>query len=232
MVYHYGNVRALLLALLALARPERRAIVSRPKRWWGNVRAARDEACLAVDLYNRSNEPRAFEGFVVHMHLAWLYLLQAEMTRDGIDYRYRRGPRRIEYVNGEPKLWDLAKSAVHRFPAPGPVRANLEFFIALRNKVEHRYSAHQEALALAVSGHAQALLVNFDNELVDQFGPDQTLAARLRFPIFVGTFSEGGEASLRSLHSRLPKDLRTFLSCYHAALDQTLADDQRLYTAV
>lgn len=199
----------------------------RPHRCWGFVRAARDEACLAVDLHNRSNEPRSFEAFVVHMHLAWLYLLQAEMVRDGVDYRYHRNARRLEYVDGEPKLWDLAKSVAHRFPDKGPIRANIEFFIALRNKIEHRYSSHQDALSLATGGHAQALLLNFDKELVDQFGDSQTLAARLRFPIFVGTFSDSGDASLRALQKRLPKALRHFLSTYHAALDPAVADDQR-----
>lgn len=201
--------------------------MSRPRRWWANVCAARDEACLAVDLYNRSGVPRAFEGFVVHMHLAWLYLLQAEMMRDGVDYRYRRGLHRIQYVDGEPKRWDLARSVTHRFPTSDPVRENLTFFIALRNKIEHRYSAHQQALVLAVGGHAQALLINFDRELVDQFGAEHTLAARLRFPIFVGTFSDSGEASLRALRACLPKALQTFLSTYHAALDPAVADDQR-----
>ena len=51
--------------------------------------AAVDEACLAVRLYNDPAERRSFEAFIVHMHLAWLYLLHAELTRDSIDYRYR-----------------------------------------------------------------------------------------------------------------------------------------------
>jgi len=36
------------------------------------VDASRDEAQLAVRLYNDPAEARSFEGFVVHMHLAWL----------------------------------------------------------------------------------------------------------------------------------------------------------------
>jgi hypothetical protein len=52
------------------------------------VEASRDEATLAVRLYNDATDIRSFEGFVVHMHLAWLYLLYAEFTRDKIDYRY------------------------------------------------------------------------------------------------------------------------------------------------
>ena len=41
-------------------------------------------------LYNDPTEHRSFEGFVVHMHLAWVYLLHAEFEREGIDYRNGR----------------------------------------------------------------------------------------------------------------------------------------------
>ena len=88
------------------------------------------------------------------MHLAWLYLLHAEFERDGVDYRYwlKDNPRRLEKVNGEPKRWDLAKSVLERWPDQMAVRANIEFFIALRNKIEHRYTRFQQELALAVGG--------------------------------------------------------------------------------
>ena len=51
------------------------------------VDASKDEALLAVDLYNQSKRPRRLEAFFVHMHLAWLYLLHARFRRDGVDYR-------------------------------------------------------------------------------------------------------------------------------------------------
>jgi hypothetical protein len=46
----------------------------RPK-WWHKLQASKQEALLAVDLYNRSGESRRLEAFVVHMQIAWLYLL-------------------------------------------------------------------------------------------------------------------------------------------------------------
>jgi len=45
--------------------------VARPKKHWPMVEASRDEASLAVGLYNDATDIRSFEGFVVHMHLAW-----------------------------------------------------------------------------------------------------------------------------------------------------------------
>ncbi|MGY6653687.1 DUF3644 domain-containing protein [Amycolatopsis sp. TRM77291] len=99
------------------------------------VDASRDEAQFAVRLSNAPSEVRSFEGFVVHMHLAWLYLLHAELTRDSIDFRYWRArgrTRRLERIEGEPKRWDLATCVQHRWPdKSAPVRANLEFLVAL-----------------------------------------------------------------------------------------------------
>lgn len=192
------------------------------------VTAACDEACLAARLYNDPAEQRSFEGFVVHMHLAWLYLLHAELARDGIDIRYReqRARRRLVKVDGEPKLWELAKCVRERWLKDNdPVRKNIEFFIALRNKIEHRYARLQQTLALAVAGHAQAHLLDLEEELTSQFGSSYSLASRLRFPVFIGTFTPAGEQTLRQLQAKLPAPLRGFISSYHAGLDQATQED-------
>lgn len=197
---------------------------------WPIVDASRDEASLAVRLYNDPAEVRSFEGFVVHMHLAWLYLLHAQLTRDGVDYRYRRkdNPRLLEKVGGEPKRWELTRCIKERWPDPkNPIRANLEFFIGIRNRVEHRYARQQQALAVVVGGQAQALLLNYEEELVAQFGSAASLATRLRFPVFIGSFTDEGERTLRRLRSSLPASLRTFISSYHAELDPTTSADPR-----
>ena len=194
------------------------------------VEASRDEASLAVRLYNDATDIRSFEGFVVHLHLAWLYLLHSEFTRDNIDYRYwkRDNPRRLERIDGEPKQWELARSVRERWPdSRNPVRANLDFFIGLRNKVEHRFARDHAALAAAVSGQAQAMLLNYEKELTDQFGIASSLATRLRFPVFIGSFTGEGEKALLQLRKRLPASLRKFLAEYHTKLGSAITDDAR-----
>jgi hypothetical protein len=165
------------------------------------------------------------------MHLAWLYLLHAELTRDGVDFRYWRTQgkvRRLERVDGEPKRWELSTCARHRWPDDkDPIRANLSFFIGLRNKIEHRYARQQVALAAAVSGHAQALLLNYEEELTSQFGFDVSLATRLRFPVFIGSFTDEGERTLRQLRKQLPATLRKFISEFDAGLADSIAQDPR-----
>ncbi|MBB4853392.1 hypothetical protein HNP40_000758 [Mycobacteroides chelonae] len=188
--------------------------MARPPHWRCMVDAARDEACVAVRMYNDPSERRSFEAFIIHMHLAWLYLLHAEFERDGVDVRYRIGKtRRLEKVDGEPKKWELAKCVKERWPdISDPTRANVEFFISLRNKIEHRYTRQQEGLTLAVGGRSQALLLNFEQELVSQFGAEHSLAAVLRFPVFIGTFTTEGVRTLTRLHKALPKSLQQFIA--------------------
>jgi hypothetical protein len=204
--------------------------MARPPRWQATLDASVEEACLAVRLYNDSAEARAFEAFIVHMHLAWLYLLHAEFMRDDVDFRYwdRTHKRRLLKVDGEPKRWELERSMKDRWPSDTePVRANLALFIRLRNRLEHRHAHADEALMLNLAGHAHALLVNSESELTAQFGDNHSLALRLRLPIFVGTFTPQGEQALRRFRKTLPPDLRSFLTEYEAGLDEKVSNDPR-----
>jgi hypothetical protein len=185
---------------------------------------ATEEALLAVDLYNQPRQPRRLEGFFVHMHLAWLYLLHAEFRRDGINYHFRLPNGHYERVDGEPKTWDLQRSVVQKWPNGGPVRTNLELTIALRNKIEHRY---HEAIAVATSGYAQALLLNFEDELTTSFGPKASLGEQLRFPIFVAELTALGGARIQGIRDELPRKTRDFLARFEADLDPTITSDQR-----
>lgn len=201
--------------------------MARPPRWRATLEAALSEACLAVRLYNDPVEPRSFEGFVVHMHMAWLYLLHAELTRDGVDFRVHdpQHPRRLLRIDGEVKTWGLIQCLDEKWPEGGAVRSNLDFFIRLRNRFEHRHTPGDAALALAMAGHAHAHLVNFEEELTQSFGPEWSMSAKLRFPVFIGTFTEEGETALRRLRQQLPKDFQVFLSEYHAGLAPEIAND-------
>lgn len=204
--------------------------MARPPRWQSTLDASLEEACLAVRLYNDPAEGRSFEGFVVHMHLAWLYLLHAEFIRDGVDFRYwdPKFKRRLLVVDGEPKRWELQKCAKERWSDPNdPVFSNLRLFIGLRNRLEHRHARADQALMLYLAGHSHALLINFENEVTTQFGANRSLALRLRIPLFVGTFSDQGEQALREFRKTLPADLQSFVTQYVADLDDEVSHDPR-----
>jgi hypothetical protein len=94
----------------------------------------------------------------------------------------------------------------------------------LRNKIEHRFN---EALALVTSGHAQASLLNYEWELVSEFGEEESIADALRFPIFLRSLTAYGEEALRQVQRRLPTKAYSYVSDFHSGLDENVRDDQR-----
>ncbi len=194
------------------------------------IQASRQEALVAVKLYNEPMLERSLEGFTIHMHLAWLYLLQAENLRDNIDMRYPHKSRSgwFEKIDGEYRLWDLEKCVKHRWPDPNDaIRANLEFYIRFRNKTEHRHQGDDSALLSVISDKSQAMLLNYEEELVAQFSSTQSLGMSLRFPVFIGTFSEPAIETMKELKKSLSKDMQVFLSDYDAGLDSKVINDPK-----
>jgi hypothetical protein len=200
-------------------------MAQRPK-WWNTLDASRHEALLAVDLYNRAASERSLEAFVMHMHVAWLYMLHAKFTRDDVDYRYRQEDgRRFVRVDGEIKTWELARCLRVALPEPtNPVRCNVEFFLKIRNKIEHRYEA---LLATALAGKTQAHVLNYEETLTGWFGAKAGLGDSLRFPVFISSLTPDAVKSLKATHRKLPRKLYDFIREHDAALPSEVAEDWR-----
>lgn len=192
--------------------------------WKTILEGAIEEAILAVDLYNQPTRSRRLEGFFVHMHIAWLYLLQAKLKRDGVDFRYRLPNGRFDKVDGEPRTWDLAKCVDETYSPDTAIHKNLKFTIGLRNKIEHRY---EEVIAAVTAGYAQAQLLNFEEELTRIFGDKYSLGNELRFPIFVGNITGIGAATAQELRDELPRPARDFIARFEQNLDDAIINDQR-----
>lgn len=105
-----------------------------------------------------------------------------------------------------------------------PVRQNLEFTIAMRHRIEHRFA---EATAIATAGHAQALLLNFDEFVTTQFGSTFSMADSLRFPVFIGALTRDGAARMMTVQATLPNETRRFITDFAANLDENIKKDQR-----
>ncbi len=195
-------------------------------RWWHQLQNGKQEALLAVDLFNRVDELRRLEGFIIHMQIAWLYVLQARFARDGVDYWYRSpGGRRVRGKDGEFRAWSLQDSLEHEYPDPNhPVRLNVEFFVGLRNRIEHRSSTAIEPM---VAGKCQSLIVNFEQMLTDQFGASEGLADRLRFPLFVSSLTTDAVAALKETYKRMPRKVARYVEEFDAPLSEDIKGDQR-----
>ncbi|MGB3331995.1 MAG: DUF3644 domain-containing protein [Mycobacterium sp.] len=191
------------------------------------VESSRDECLNAVEFYNRPGSRRPLEAFLVHMHIAWLYLLQAEFEQAGTNYSYltSTNPRRYMKVDGERKSWDLLRCVVERWPDPQhPVRKNLELTIRLRNKIEHR---HEQGLVVASAGFCQALVLNYEAELTEKFGSRMSVAAMVHLPVSLSTFNEEGVKSLVAAQLSLPNRLRDFFIDFRSGLSDDVVSDRR-----
>lgn len=97
-------------------------------------------------------------------------------------------------------------------PERSALLANLDFFLRLRHLIAHRYLP---ALDVEVVSEAQAMLLNFENLLVDEFGEEAALGDRLCVPLQLSGFrSTGNLKSLRKAQAQLPTDVQDFL-CRH-----------------
>lgn len=178
-------------------------------------------------IYNDPVAGYRTETFVVLMVGAWNSLFQAILERDGIDYFERDESGEQVLIDGRAKVqgtWELVHLALgddeHR-----AVRANIDFFLKLRNQIAHRYLP---ALDTEIAGEAQAMLLNFEEVLLAEFGKKAALGEQLAVPLQLSGFrSDGSLASVRKAHARLPVNVSEFLAQHRAGVDDDVLADPR-----
>lgn len=200
--------------------------MARPPAWRHTLDEARRQALVAIDFYNRPGDRRSFSDFIVHIHLAWQSLMHADRIRRSAEIYYRETDGRTfkRNTDGSKKTWELAQCLKFELKDSDPVRANIEFFIGLRNHVEHRFQ--DSVLAVTVS-EAHACIINFEAELVRRFGEPETLGSELRFPVFVQSLSPARFAEQRNLRRGLPQVVSTYISEFQNELAEDVRRDER-----
>lgn len=193
--------------------------------WWHMLQASKNEARLAVDLYNRSGNERQLEAFVVHMNLAWLKLLQAATVKDKGDL-YVRNSRGHRIRHSEDGGWThrgLASILGDYYQPEDASRKNVEFFLAIRNRIEHRY---EKDIAALVSGKTQALLRNYESALVSNFGPSEGLAQELRFPLFMSVLTDSAVDAAKRVRAQVPKGVLEWIEDFETGIPPDVILDQ------
>ncbi len=185
---------------------------------------ARESALAAVRVYNDPTAGFRSETFILLMVVAWNSLMQAMLERDHVDYYERDADGHQIPINGRPKVletWELVGLALDGADKRA-MRENLDFFLGLRNQIAHRYLP---ALDLVTTGEAQALLINFERTLVEEFGEVSSLGSQLSVPLQLSAFrtKETVEA-LRAAQSRLPTDVNDFLTEHRSRQDDEVLD--------
>jgi hypothetical protein len=198
-------------------------LVPARRRYWYQLQASKAEARLAVDLHNRSGENRRLEAFIVHMSMAWLKLLQACYDQDEREKDlYLRGTngRRQRTAEGDWLMKPLQRLLSEAYSDTDPTRRNVEFFLGLRHKIEHR---HDRDVAILVAGKAQAIVLNYERELVRMFGVGEGLSDELRFPIFLSTITDDAVESLKTVRARTSRAIVDYIQDFDAALEPGIA---------
>lgn len=176
---------------------------------------ARDSALLAIEVYNKPAVAFRSSAYISLMVIAWTALLHAVFLRRRVSPYYKHKNGRYQKIDGDYRHWELGECARQFWDgAPNdPVRKNLEFFIPLRNKIEHR---HLPELDAAIFGECQALLLNFDSLLGAEFAAKYQLRESLSFSLQL--FPSGTSFAQAVAANRTFGDIKRFIETYRSTI--------------
>ena len=195
-----------------------------------HLEKARSSALCAVENYNRPGGSFRTRTYAVLMVMAWTALFHAVFYARGRRPWYVRSGKgkgtRYERTDGEPKHWELAECARQYWrDVNPPERVNIEFFLKLRNRIEHR---HHPELDPALYGECQALLMNFEDILTQEFGFSSALTESLAVSLqFSALRPEAQVEAQRKLERTAARDLIEFVRTYRAGLPAEILDSPK-----
>ena len=177
---------------------------------------ARDSALLAVEVYNKPAVTFKSGAYITLMVIAWTAILHAVFFRRKIKPYYRKASGRYERRDGDCRHWELEECLRQYYgnDTGNPIRKNLEFFIPLRNKIEHRSLPELDS---TIFGECQAMLLNFDDFIEREFGPKWCIRQCLSFALQMYPTSENlAQAVKRNRGAQTAAD---FIQQYRSSLD-------------
>jgi len=153
-----------------------------PRNAKGALEKARDSALLAVEVYNKPAVKFKSGGYITLMVISWTSLFHAIFFKRKLKPFHRKESGRFIKMDGDFKYWELDECLRRYYEADtgNPVRKNLEFFIPLRNRIEHRSMPELDA---SIFGECQAMLLNFDEMVEKEFGARLCLRESLSFAL-------------------------------------------------
>ncbi len=188
-----------------------------------------DCALLGVEIYNKPRAPFRYESFITHMIIAWTILLHAHfISTIGETYFYpdKLNPKEYLLIEGEKKAWELITCIAKYGQLSEPVKKNLEFFITLRNKIEHHFIEKSD-IGIKIFGECQSLLYNYENELIKLFGQEYALNENLAYSLqfsSVRTDEQKLANSQRLLHEC--KEIKEFIEKFRDNIKEDIYASQ------
>jgi hypothetical protein len=193
-----------------------------------HVQKARESALLAVEVYNKPLIVFRSGGYIVLMCIAWTALFHGIFFRRRKKpfYRMKDKPYRYERVDGDYKAWELSTCVSEFYGGNNcPERKNLELFIGLRNKIEHR---SMPELDVRLFGECQALLFNFEDLIVQEFGTSYALNESLSLSLQFSQMRNAHQVlAMQTLHSPMAKRIMNYVNAFRSALTAEQLNDLR-----
>lgn len=188
------------------------------------LQKARESALLAVETYNRPTATFRSGAYTVLMVIAWTSVFHAYFIRKGIKPYYRRhDSTRYVKLDGDYKRWELMECLQQHFAGNNPaVRKNLEFFIGLRNRIEHCSLAQ---LDLEIFGECQALLLNFEAMLVAEFGERYAIRGGLSFALQFSRAPARTLGTTAKAEQRTFRDIKKYIDGFRSGLSTEVQSD-------
>jgi len=177
---------------------------------------SRDCALLAIETYNKPAIKFRTGGYVVLMVISWTSLFHAFFYRSKIKpYRREKDSNRFQTKDDDYCYWSLEECLQEYFKSDtqNPIRKNLEFFIPLRNKIEHKSLPQIDPDLFA---ECQAMLLNYDKILEKEFGLDFCIRESLSFSLQLFPSSENLAAAIKSNPDA--KKVKAFIEKYRSTL--------------
>ena len=185
-----------------------------------------DAGLLAVEVYNKPRTTFRSQAYIVLMIIAWTRLFHAYFNKTIGNKYFHKEKGRYVYINEERKAWEL-KTCINNYGSLSEaVKANLQFFIRLRNKIEHLNVAERE-VDTSIFGECQALLKNYETLLIDVFGAEYAINESLAFSLQFSYMrhEEQKQASKKVLSAEL-QEIRNFIKNYRFSLSEEVSNSQ------
>lgn len=185
-----------------------------------------DSSLLAVEIYNKPRTVFKVENYITLMIMAWTRLFHAHFNNTiGDKYYYKTG-RRYIIVDNERKAWELGECIKRYKLLDEGIRKNLEFFIYLRNKIEHRH-IEKETLGTQIFGECQALLYNYEKILTDLFGEEYAINENLAFSLqFSKIVTKAQREAQKNLLSSEAQEIVEYINKYRTSLSDDVFSSQ------
>jgi len=186
-----------------------------------------ESVLTAIEIYNKPKTQFKLQSFITLMIIGWTKALHSYFYSEGIKSFYKEKNGKYKKVDGEYKSWELSKSIKEYGKFDEAVKANLFFFISLRNKVEHRDLTKTD-IEMITFGECQSLLYNYETFIIEEFGEEYAINESLAFALQFSTYNalQQEESQKRQLSKEL-LDIKHFIEKYKTSLSDEVFASQK-----